>query len=424
MKMMIVGAPNGHLATAGKIAVSKGAKIQYSQTVALAMTALRGGTGADVVIIDVGDDVAGLCTQLDTERIFVPVFACGVNPEPDAAAKAIKEGAKDFLNLPPDPEVFAGILQTASSEERPMIGDSPTLSATRKMAMQVAPSNASVLITGESGTGKEVIARFIHQHSKRANGPFVSVNCAAIPDNLLESELFGHEKGAFTGALARRIGKFEEANGGTLLLDEIGEMEMRLQAKLLRAVQERQIDRLGGREPVTVDIRILATTNRMLEQEVQKGTFREDLYYRLNVVSLRLPPLREREGDVPCLVTHFVKIYSDINGLPELSVSDAAMKLLTKHRWQGNVRELENTVHRAVVLATDKQINEEAVVLSEYEHEPAPQVGQTLAQAERNLLVGTIQRSAGDWAQAARVLGITIKALREKLAEYGEIVDE
>ncbi|MEM7046167.1 MAG: sigma-54 dependent transcriptional regulator [Pseudomonadota bacterium] len=422
MRVMIIGAPNGHLATAGKIAVSKGAKLQYAQDIPIALSGLRSG-GADMIIIDVTDDIEGLCKQLETERICVPVFASGINPEAEAAAQAIKAGARDFLNLPPDPEVFATILQTASREDRPMIGDSPALTTIRSMALKVAPSQASVLIMGESGTGKEVIARFMHQHSSRVEGPFISVNCAAIPDNLLESELFGHEKGAFTGALARRIGKFEEANGGTLLLDEVGEMEMRLQAKLLRAIQERQIDRLGGREPVDVNIRILATTNRVLEQEVQKGHFREDLYYRLNVVSLHLPPLREREGDVPNLVQHFIKIYSEINGLPERPINKEALDMLIAHPWPGNVRELENTVHRAVVLAQGDEIDAGAIILGGQDDGTKPQIGQTLAQAERNLLVGTLQRSGGDWAQAAQILGITVKALRTKLAAHGEPVD-
>src|SRR5690606_13122463 len=226
---------------------------------------------------------------------------------------------------------------------------------------QVARSDASVLITGESGVGKEVLARYLHQKSRRADKPFISVNCAAIPDNLLESELFGHEKGAFTGALARRIGKFEEADGGTLLLDEISEMDGRLQAKLLRAIQERVIDRVGGSRPVKVDIRILATSNRDLGKAVREGAFREDLWYRLNVVTLRLPALRERPADVLALAEHFVKKYAAANGTPERPLSAEARRRLQLHPWPGNVRELENAMHRAVLLATGPEIDEEAI---------------------------------------------------------------
>ncbi len=227
---------------------------------------------------------------------------------------------------------------------------------------QIAPSDASVLITGESGTGKEVIARYVHGRSNRAKAPFISVNCAAIPEHLLESELFGHEKGAFTGAVARRIGKFEEATGGTLLLDEISEMDVRLQAKLLRAIQERVIDRVGGTKPVPVDIRIIATSNRNLVEAVRAGTFREDLLFRLNVVNLKIPPLRERPADVLELAQHFVKKYADANGVPARPLSAEARRALVLNRWPGNVRELENTLHRAVLLATGDEIGIDGIL--------------------------------------------------------------
>jgi len=213
-----------------------------------------------------------------------------------------------------------------------------------RLAEQIAPSDASVLITGESGTGKEVMAKYLHAKSKRANGAFISINCAAIPENLLESELFGHEKGAFTGAVARRIGKFEEASGGTLLLDEVSEMDPRLQAKLLRAIQERLIDRVGGTRPVPVNIRIIATSNRNLTEAARAGSFREDLLFRLNVVNLKLPPLRERPADVNELAQFFAKKYADANGVPVRPFSAEARKALSLHRWPGNVRELENCV--------------------------------------------------------------------------------
>ena len=219
-----------------------------------------------------------------------------------------------------------------------------------------------MLITGESGTGKEVLARYVHTRSNRAKKPFICVNCAAIPENLLESELFGHEKGSFTGAVARRIGKFEEATGGTLLLDEISEMDVRLQAKLLRAIQERVIDRVGGTRPVPVDIRIIATSNRNLAEAAREGTFREDLLFRLNVVNLKMPPLRERPADVIELAQFFAKKYADANGVPVRPLSAEARKALSLHRWPGNVRELENTIHRAVLLATGAEIGVDGIL--------------------------------------------------------------
>ena len=231
-----------------------------------------------------------------------------------------------------------------------------------KLAQQIAGSDASVLITGESGTGKEVLARYVHSRSTRAKRPFISINCAAIPEHLLESELFGHEKGAFTGAIARRIGKFEEATGGTLLLDEISEMDVRLQSKLLRAIQERVIDRVGGTKPVPVDIRIIATSNRNLADAVREGTFREDLLFRLNVVNLKIPPLRERPADILELAQHFAKKYAEANGVPLRPLSAEARRVLTANRWQGNVRELENTIHRAVLMAQGDEIGADAIL--------------------------------------------------------------
>jgi DNA-binding NtrC family response regulator len=291
------------------------------------------------------------------------------------------------------------------------------------------------LITGESGTGKEVIARYIHRKSARAEKPFVSINCAAIPDNLLESELFGHEKGAFTGAIARRIGKFEEAHGGTLLLDEISEMDLRLQAKLLRALQEREIDRVGGTKPVKVDIRVLATSNRELTAEVAAGRFREDLYFRINVLNLKLPPLRKRTADIAALCEHFIKKYAEANGLPTRPFSEAARLALMAHAWRGNVRELENTMHRAVLLAKGSEIGPEAVMLEgAVGASAAPEggsvagqphiaasglVGRTVAQVERDLIINTLSHCLGNRTHAANILGISIRTLRNKLKQYG-----
>jgi DNA-binding NtrC family response regulator len=314
------------------------------------------------------------------------------------------------------------------------------MQAVMSLADQVAASDASILITGESGVGKEVVARYVHQKSRRAARPFISVNCAAIPENLLESELFGHEKGAFTGAVARRIGKFEEANGGTLLLDEISEMDGRLQAKLLRALQEREIDRVGGTRPVKVDIRILATSNRDLAQAVRDGSFREDLLYRLNVVNLRLPPLRERPGDVAPMAEFFVRKYAAANGLPDRPLSAEARRRLAAHRWPGNVRELENAMHRAVLLASGPEIDEAAIRLPDgqplspsdlqartaqaasFAAESASRgfVGQTVAEMEQQLILDTLSHCLGNRTHAANILGISIRTLRNKLKEYSD----
>ena len=293
------------------------------------------------------------------------------------------------------------------------------------VARQIAPTDASVLITGESGTGKEMLARYLHRRSRRSGQRLVSVNCAAIPDNLLESELFGHEKGAFTGAVARRIGKFEEAHGGTLLLDEISEMPPRLQAKLLSAIQEREIDRLGSGAPIKVNIRLIATSNRDLEAEVAAGRFRDDLWFRLNVVNLHLPPLRERSADIVMLARHFAARYAAINRLPHRPLGSAAIALLTSHYWRGNVRELENCMHRAVLLAVRDEIGAEDLGLQGNGAPTGPvvdqpAVGRTVAEVERDLILTTLRYTAGNRTIAAAILGISIRTLRNKLRQYGE----
>src|SRR5690348_15359601 len=287
--------------------MDKGASVTHADGAEQALAVLRAGRGADLMLVDVALDIRDLIARLDAERIHVPIAACGVSNDARAAVAAIHAGAKEYIPLPPDPELIAAVLAAVADDSREMIYRDDAMAAVVKLTQQIAGSEASVLITGESGTGKEVLARYLHARSPRAKKPFISVNCAAIPESLLESELFGHEKGAFTGALARRIGKFEEANGGTLLLDEISEMDVRLQAKLLRALQERVIDRVGGNRPVPVDIRIVATSNRNLAEAVRDGKFREDLLFRLNVVNLKLPPLRQRPSDIAELAQYFVK---------------------------------------------------------------------------------------------------------------------
>jgi two-component system response regulator FlrC len=294
-------------------------------------------------------------------------------------------------------------------------------------AQRIARSDASVLVRGESGTGKEVIARFIHRNSSRANGPFVAVNCAAIPEQLLESELFGHERGAFSGALGQRIGKLEAAQNGTILLDEISEMDRRLQAKLLRAIQEREIDRVGGRAPVRLNVRILATTNKDLEQEVVRQTFREDLYFRLNVVTVHIPALRDRPKDIPVLAEHFIQKYSDESTRNLRRLSAAALNALTAHDWPGNVRELENTIHRALVLTTDGLIGVQALEVGpsyggvyggETPHEVSNLIGRKLHLVERDVIIDTLKATGGNRTRTASMLGLSIRALRNKINLY------
>ncbi len=429
MKVLIVGSLAGDLGQAARIAIGRGAKLDQADTVEAALVRLRADAHADLVLCDLAHDVGGLVAALAAERIAVPVVACGTGDDPDAAVRAIQAGAREFLPLPPDPDLIAAILEAASGESHALIVRDPVMDAAVKRAEQVARADASVLISGESGTGKEVLARHIHRKSRRANGPFIALNCAAIPENLLESELFGHEKGAFSGAVARRLGKFESAQRGTLLLDEISEMDIRLQAKLLRALQEREIDRLGGIAPVKVDVRILATTNRDLADDVRKGLFREDLYFRLNVVSLRVPPLRERPGDIAALADHFGRKFADVNGIPYRKFSPHAQASLAGHHWRGNVREMENVIHRAVLLASGPEIDAHDIELTPAEGRarnahaiPAGGisglVGRKMEDVERDLIIETLGHTLGNRTHAATILGISIRALRNKLRDY------
>ncbi|WP_336233376.1 sigma-54-dependent transcriptional regulator [Thalassospira sp. CH_XMU1458] len=381
MQVLIVGGLGGQIGAASKIAMARGASVQLAESVTTALNILRAGNRIDLVMADITLDVAALIEGMVAERITTPVVACGIGNDVNGAVNAIKAGAQEFIPLPPEADLIAAIFEAVTEESHALIHRDARMAETLRLASQVANSSASILITGESGTGKEIISRYVHRKSNRSDKPFVAVNCAAIPDNLLESELFGHEKGAFTGAQARRIGKFEEANGGTLLLDEISEMDVRLQAKLLRAIQEKEIDRLGGKSPVKVDVRILATSNRNLEAEVNAGNFREDLYFRLNVVNLDIPSLRERPDDIPVLAEFFVKKYSDANDVPVRPISPLAIQRLLSHHWRGNVRELENTMHRAVLIAGPDEIGPEAIMLSGESSAPAPAAAAPVSQA-------------------------------------------
>lgn len=434
MRLLIIGTLSGQLSEASQIAHRNGARVTHAGDPQTGINLLR-SKGADLVMIDVANDIAAFMQQIRSEHFATPVIACGIGSDARAAVEAIHAGAKEYVPLPPDPQLIAAVLEAVADDSHQLIFRDPSMDRVVKLADQVAPSEASILITGESGTGKEVIARYVHKKSHRAHRQFVSVNCAAIPENLLESELFGHEKGAFTGAVARRIGKFEEADGGTLLLDEISEMDLRLQAKLLRAIQEREIDRVGGTRPVKVDIRILATSNRDLAEEVKKGHFREDLWFRLNVVNLAIPPLRERRQDIVVLAEHFAHKYADMNHVPNRPLDESALTALKAHRWQGNVRELENAIHRAVLLATGSTIGAEAIMLPDGSRPPASHdaganpergadeggnalVGRTVAEVERDLILDTLNHCIGNRTHAANILGISIRTLRNKLNQY------
>ncbi len=430
MRLLIIGALNGQIGAASQIAVSRGAKVSQSDTVDAGLNALRAGQGADLIMLDTSLDIALLVSQLDSELINVPVIACGIEADAKSAVAAIKAGAQEYIPLPPDAELIAAVLEAVTEDNHTIVHKDPKMAQALKVAAQIADSNASILVVGDSGTGKELLAHYIHRKSPRSTAPFVAVNCAAIPENLLESELFGYEKGAFTGAVARRIGKFEEADGGTLLLDEISEMDLRLQAKLLRAIQEREIDRIGGKKPIKVDTRIIATSNRNMEEEVAAGNFREDLYFRLNVVTIEIPRLAERPGDIEPLTDYFVAKFVETNGINAVKVPPDSWVALKNHPWPGNVRELENTIHRGVLLATDGVMDVDALQLKSSGSGSATEtanddttgglVGRTVAAVERDLIIDTLDHCLGNRTHAANILGISIRTLRNKLKLYNQ----
>ena len=290
------------------------------------------------------------------------------------------------------------------------------------VAKKVAPSTATVLITGESGTGKELLAAFVHAHSNRCGEPYVAVNCAALPEQLAESELFGHEKGAFTGAISRKIGQFESASKGTLVLDEITEMALPLQAKLLRALQEKEIVRLGSNRAISIHSRVIAVSNRNVQKSVREGDFREDLFYRLNVIPLTIPPLRERKSDIPLLAEYFLERFSRINEKEMNRISDQVLELLLRHPWPGNVRELENTIQRGVLIGDGKILLPEHLILEENcpdaSRWSSPVAGMTVREMEKELIFNTLEEVNDNRTHAARMLGISIRTLRNKLNDY------
>ncbi|MBN1575816.1 MAG: sigma-54-dependent Fis family transcriptional regulator [Chitinispirillaceae bacterium] len=396
----------------------------------------------DLVISDMkmpgmsGIELLEQVKKIDPDIPFLIITAYGAI---ETAVEAMKKGAFDFIQksdslireLEMTVERTLGYqrlvrenrqLKTALRNRWQFIGSGTAMDAVKTLIASVAESRSTVLITGESGTGKELAARSIHFQSRRSNGPFVKINCAALPEGLIESELFGHEKGAFTGAIKQRKGMFEAASGGTLLLDEISEMPLAAQAKLLRVLQEREVHKVGGEETIEVDVRVIATTNRSLEAEVAAGRFRDDLYYRLNVIRVELPPLRERIDDIPELAAFFIRHFNEENGFSVTGMADGGMEQLCRYRWPGNVRELENTIERAVVLTRTNLIAPRMFSFRPYSggrQSPGTiQAGMTVAEAEKLLIYRTLESCQQNRTRAAEMLGISIRTLRNKLNEY------
>ncbi|HZX49113.1 MAG TPA: sigma-54 dependent transcriptional regulator [Nitrospirota bacterium] len=398
----------------------------------------------DMVISDVkmanGDGVSVL-KEIKRRSPDVPVVLITAYGTIDNAVEAMKLGAFDYIMKPFSVDALEDLVRRgiesvhAENKSAAEKGSSagivtidPGMLRLLKTAGEIAFSDVTVLIEGESGTGKEMLARFIHNRSYRAECPFVAINCAAIPDGLLESELFGHEKGAFTGAISKRNGKFIQANTGTILLDEVGEMSLPLQAKLLRVLQERQVDTIGGREPVYIDIRVIATTNRSLKKEVEEGRFREDLYYRLNVFPMVLPPLRERKVDIPELTNHFIRKHQDKrlrgNKVPVKKVSSEAFEVLVNHDWKGNIRELENIVERAILIAEGDTLLPGHMMIDgrmgKQNASSSISAGMSVREMETALILKTLEEVNWNRTKAAKLLNIGVRTLRNKLSEYRE----
>ena len=404
----------------------------------------------DIVIAD--DSTPGFLAVKFLKKIEESQLNCKtiiITPEPvvDYAVSLMKYGAMDYLIKPidkiqlelsvkkamlskkfdPEPEKIAWNKQ----KKVRIITQNPGMLNILKLASRVADSSASVLIQGESGTGKELFAKYIHEKSNRNSQPFIAVNCAALPENLLESELFGHEKGAFTGAMSRKMGKFELANHGTLFLDEITEMQFHLQAKLLRVLQEKIVDRVGGTKPVEVDVRVIATTNKNASEAVENSEFREDLFYRLNTIPLFIPPLRDRFQDLKPLCEFFIKKYCKIDGRNVKGMTNQTLSFLSSHSFSGNVRELENIIHRAVLLADSEFITPQDLLMDGIENRETPPlekgeegsldlVSGSLKEMEQKMIFQTLDHTEGNRTHAAKILGISVRTLRNKLNEYKE----
>lgn len=425
----------------------------------------------DLIILDIRlPDISGLellpqIKTIDPRSVILVITAFGTT---ETAIEAIKLGAYDYIPKPLDVDLMRKVINEALASSKLMhtevllegresdfahqdsiIGQSPIMQEIYKMIGRVAGSDVNILIRGESGTGKELVARAIYQHSQRADRPFIAVNCAAIPETLLESELFGYEKGAFTGATSRKIGKFEQANGGTIFLDEIGDMTLATQAKILRVLQEGYITRLGGEQALPVDVRVIVATNRDLEQLIAAGRFREDLYYRIKVLTISLPPLRQRLTDLPELIDYFLDKHCHLLQKPRLVLSDKAFSAMQNYHWPGNVRELENTIRRAIVLCKSSVIDE-ALVTAEFKTQPTPVpnanvedktsltsfsinlppdasgnlYNTALAILEKELFRRVFTQTGGNLSRAAQLLGLSRMTLRKRLAQYGLLTND
>ncbi len=440
-RLLLVDDETAHLQTLERLFVKEGYFVATAESGQQALDLLRAHS-FHLVITDLmmpgidGMDLLKFVRTLQPEAEVILMTAFGTV---ERAVHGMKEGAYDFVSKPIK---RATILKAAHQalerqalmaenrvlkaqladlrDERNIIGQSSSLRESLALVRQVAASDATVLLSGESGTGKELFAQMIYQQSSRANRPFVAVNCAALPESILESELFGYEKGAFTGANQRRIGRFEAAHGGTLFLDEIGELSAHVQVKLLRVLQEGEFERLGSSKPVRVDVRIITATNKELDEEMRLGNFRDDLYYRLNVVEIKIPPLRHRLEDVPLLAEHFLKKFRAKNSRDIQALSRDALEALSAYRWPGNVRELENVIERAVVLDTDGMIHIDDLPEQIVEHPTETRhitipIGTSLEEIERRVLHETLKMTGGDKKLAAKLLGIATRTIYRKL---------
>lgn len=447
--ILVVDDDPGHRTTLKTIIKSWGYQVEGADDGTGAVEKVKKGP-FDLILMDVRMTVmSGIeaLKQIKRYNPAIPIVIMTAYSSVESAVEAIKAGAYDYLTKPLDFNALKITIERAlehtslMAENRALkeqlrlgfdtqniIGKSRAMKDLIDMVAMVAPSEATVLITGESGTGKELIAKAIHFNSVRKDKPLIIVNCAALTETLLESELFGHEKGAFTGAEKKRDGRFKQANRGTIFLDEIGEMSPMMQAKLLRVIQDREIQRVGSDETIKVDVRIVAATNRNLEEDVAAGKFREDLYHRLNVVALRAPPLREHKDDIPLLVQHFLDRYATKNRKLIKGFTPLAMDMLLKYNWPGNVRELENTVERAIILAAGDYVSEQELPLSitqaysqknhSKEFRQDFSQPQSLADLEREAILATLEETAGNKSETARKLGITRKTLYKKLQKY------
>ena len=430
-------------------ALSKKYEVSEAQDLAETLEAVEKDS-FDVILTDVKmndkDEGLELLKVLHKRGIKSTVIVMTGYASIEQATEAMRLGAYDYIEKPFTVDEIKIKLEKAFeysslrdenkqlkrklniSRGKEIIGFSAKLKEILKTVDMIADTRATVLITGESGTGKEMIAKRIHNLSSRRDKPFVKINCAAIPEGTLESELFGHEKGSFTSAYKWHPGKFEQAHGGTLLLDEIGEVPPHIQAKMLRVLQEREIDRVGGRKSIPVDVRIISTTNKNLVKEIREGKFREDLYFRLNVVNVEVPPLRERREDIPLLAEHFIEIYCAENGKRKKSLSPEALKKLKRGTWRGNIRELENCIERAVILCEDDTISEEYFTFDESVMPQSSRLEEiftscTIAEAERFMIEERLKKFNSNRTKAANDLGISVRTLRNKLKMYREMDD-